>query len=181
MEKEISLKIRKLRNEKGLTLRELGEKTQLSVSFLSQIERGVSSMTLSTLKKIVDVLDTSMKEIMDVEEESDFVIKNENRASIILEKSCTSYVRLSGKFEGRQMEHLIITMQPNFYGREAVSHSGEEFYYVLSGVATFVIKDIEYTLCSGESIHFPSTSLHRKMNKEDVELIMLTSIMPKIF
>ena len=48
----VSKKIRKIRREKNITLKELSEKTELSVSFLSQFERGISSITLVSLKKI---------------------------------------------------------------------------------------------------------------------------------
>ena len=47
MEQEISRKIRETRKSLGITLKELSEKTQLSISFLSQVERGVCSMTLT--------------------------------------------------------------------------------------------------------------------------------------
>ena len=52
----VSNKIRKIRRENNITLKELSERTDLSVSFLSQFERGVSSITLVSLKKIAEAL-----------------------------------------------------------------------------------------------------------------------------
>lgn len=57
---DISKKIRGLRIQKGLTLKELSEKTDLSVSFLSQVERGASSLAITSLKKIADALGVKM-------------------------------------------------------------------------------------------------------------------------
>ncbi|GAE00795.1 DNA-binding protein [Clostridium botulinum B str. Osaka05] len=48
---EIAEKIRNLRKEKNLTLKDLGEKTGLSISFLSQVENNSSSLAITSLKK----------------------------------------------------------------------------------------------------------------------------------
>ena len=58
---EIAERIRNLRKEKSLTLKDLSEKTDLSVSFLSQVENGASSLAITSLKKIADALGVSMK------------------------------------------------------------------------------------------------------------------------
>lgn len=47
----IHKKIKNLRLENEMTLKDLSEKTELSVSFLSQIERGSSSLAITSLKK----------------------------------------------------------------------------------------------------------------------------------
>ncbi|NMB12297.1 MAG: helix-turn-helix transcriptional regulator, partial [Firmicutes bacterium] len=48
--------IRTTRNEKGLTLAEVAEATGLTASLLSQVERDITSPSVSTLKKIGDAL-----------------------------------------------------------------------------------------------------------------------------
>src|SRR5699024_11472383 len=50
---KIGEKIKKLRFERGMTLKDLSDKTGLSVSFLSQIERGSSSIAITSLKKLL--------------------------------------------------------------------------------------------------------------------------------
>ncbi len=49
---EIAEKIRNLRKEKNLTLKDLSEKTGLSISFLSQVENNSSSLAITSLKKL---------------------------------------------------------------------------------------------------------------------------------
>ena len=44
--------LKKLRKERKLTLKDLAEQTGVSISFLSQVERGKSSVTLESLRKI---------------------------------------------------------------------------------------------------------------------------------
>ncbi|ODS29804.1 MAG: two-component response regulator [Candidatus Scalindua rubra] len=59
---EIGKKLRDLRSEKKLTLKQLAERTNLSVSLILQIERAESAASISTLKKIATALNTELKE-----------------------------------------------------------------------------------------------------------------------
>ena len=54
----IHQKIRTLRQAKGLTLKQLADKTQTTAGYISQLERGLVDPSLSTLRKIAAVLDT---------------------------------------------------------------------------------------------------------------------------
>ena len=58
--KIIGVNIKKLREEQGLTLRALAKKIEISASFLSQVESGKASPSLSTLKSISDALATTI-------------------------------------------------------------------------------------------------------------------------
>lgn len=177
----ISKEIRKRRLEKKMTLKELSEKTNLSMSFLSQVERGISSMTIVSLKSIANALDVPLRDLVDVEDRTSFMYKKDNQILLRLEKSFISYTRLSGKFDNRKLEGVLVTMKPNFYDQEESTHEGEEFYYVLQGSALFIVDGIEYTVNEGETIHYPSTLLHKTVNKEDKELVMLSIVTPIIF
>lgn len=181
MEEKISAKIREFRKKSGITLKELSELTQLSVSFLSQVERGVSSMTITSLKKIADALNVQMKDLIDVDESMSFVNHKSNQLILNLEKSYISYTRLSGKFENRKLEGVLLTMEPRCFDQELSVHEGEEFYYIMSGAATFLVNGVEYEVSEGGVIHFPSTLPHKTINKETCELKMLCVVTPTIF
>ena len=180
----VSKKIRKIRRAKNITLKELSEKTELSVSFLSQFERGISSITLVSLKKIAEALNITMKELF--EDESDvqgqFVHKKDSGSGLLgLEKKDASYERLSGKFEGRKLESLLLRMEPLRADFEPCTHEGEEFIYILEGSARFTVDGQECIVSEGESIHYPSTLLHSIVNIEDRELVFLCIVTPTIF
>lgn len=181
MEEKINKKIREVRKRKGITLKELSGLTELSVSFLSQVERGISSMTITSLKRIANALEIPMKELVTVDDDESFVRKKDNAVLLNMEKSYISYSRLSGKFEGRQLEAVLLTMKPNFRDEELMTHEGEEFYYIISGTGTFLIDGKEYVVNAGETIHYPSNKLHKTINNEDVELVMLGISTPTIF
>jgi len=57
--------VRELRSENRLTLRQLAERTNLSVSLISQIERAESAASISTLNKIITALNICLKEFFE--------------------------------------------------------------------------------------------------------------------
>jgi mannose-6-phosphate isomerase-like protein (cupin superfamily) len=179
--KQIEQEIRRIRKSKGITLKELSEETELSISFLSQIERGISSMTITSLKKISDALGVTMKDLVSIDDNQQFTRKKESQIILHLEKSFPEYIRLSGKFEGRKLEAVILRMEPQHVDIEPTTHSGEEFYYVLNGSGVFTIDSEEYRVTEGETIHYPSLISHKIANPNDEELVMLCIITPPIF
>ena len=176
------MRIKELRKQKGLTLKDLSEKTNLSISFLSQMERGKSAITMVSLKKIADVLEMPMKELFSEPDVKEEFVSN-SRAHILLgmQRSYEEFSLLSGRFEGRKLDGFHLKMAPNFLDMEETSHEGEELFLVLKGKATAIVDGVEYTANEGETIHFPSTRPHKIVNTENTELVMFSVIIPSIF
>ena len=61
-------KIRELREERGLTLNELSKKAGLSISYLSEIERGSKKPSLKTIDKIAKALNVNKAQILETEQ-----------------------------------------------------------------------------------------------------------------
>jgi DNA-binding NtrC family response regulator len=59
----IGKNIRELRKARGLTLKQMARRTDLSVSLLSQIERAESSASVSSLFKVATALDVRITEL----------------------------------------------------------------------------------------------------------------------
>lgn len=55
--------VRRLRHERGLTLKQLAERTGLSISQISQIERAESSPSLSSLYRLALALETRVQDL----------------------------------------------------------------------------------------------------------------------
>jgi transcriptional regulator with XRE-family HTH domain len=181
MNNNISAQIKEIRKEKKITLKEMSEKTGLSISFLSQMERGISTITLVSLKKITDVLQVSMKDLFDEAEEDISFIKKSDAHHLHGLSYFAEYHMLSGKFPGRKLECLKMKLNPKSYDCEETSHSGEEFYYILKGCVTVLVDNKRYVLNEGETIHFPSNHSHKAYNDEDQEAEMLCVTYPTIF
>lgn len=61
--KSIGENIRRLRHERGLTLKQLGRRASLSVSLISQIERAESSASISSLYRVATALDSKISDL----------------------------------------------------------------------------------------------------------------------
>lgn len=179
--KEIYEKIKDLRMQHGLTLKELSEKTQLSVSFLSQVERGSSSLAITSLKKIADAFEVNITHFFESHGNNNYMVKLKDQKPFQIEGSESIYSRLSGEFTGRSLEPLLVTLSPNQKQNQTFNHPGEEFYYVLKGAVLFNVDDKEYFVREGESIHFPSERPHYWENPLDQESTLLCVLTPVIF
>jgi len=162
----IGKKIRALRRQKDMTLEKLSARCGLSVSFLSQVERGISSLSIVSLHAICEGLDVPVSEILTdnrrplaIRRPPLTVTKEADRLRILIPNSPISYQYLSGVFPDRVIEVLIGEFPPN-YRHPLAPHEGEEFGYVLEGHLTLRIGEDEYPLGPGDSYHFLATKPH---------------------
>lgn len=87
-------KIRELRKNNKLTLKELSERTELSISFISDIENGRRNPRLENLRKIADAFNVEVGELLD--ENEHFIIK-ENPADYTVDELEIEIERLKPK------------------------------------------------------------------------------------
>lgn len=181
MVNEISEKIRNLRKERNLTLKELSEKTGLSVSFLSQVENNTSSLAITSLKKIADALSIPIVYFFKSPHTHNFLVKSEEINSFKIEGSNSEFSRLSGDFSERCLESVMVVIPPKEKHGHKFNHPGEEFIHVLDGAIIVDLDGKEYLVKSGDSFHFPSTIPHILINPLDRPSKILTVVTPIIF
>jgi transcriptional regulator with XRE-family HTH domain len=175
-------KIRALRIQQELTLKDLSEKSGFSVSFLSQVERGNSSLAITSLQKIAECLGVPITYFFEVEKDITYHTPIEKRQMLQIEGSPVKYVRIGGNFPDRALEPLLNVLPPGQMKHVAFQHPGEEFYYVVKGCVTIVVDGTEYHLEQGDTIHFPSSLLHTWYNPSTVEEAEILSVLtPVIF
>ncbi len=182
VEQEVYIKIKNIRKQKKMTLNNMSEKTGFSISFLSQMERGVSPITLTSLKKIASALDIQIKDLFtEPEMKEEFVRRDSDIELQGLQRNYKHFSVLSGRFDNRKMDIFHLVMEPQFTDFEASGHDGEEVYYVLKGCGIFIIEGVEHSISAGETIHFPSNKIHQVQNREDTELEILCVVTPPLF
>lgn len=178
---EVSNKIRSFRLQQNLTLKELSEKTGLSISFLSQVERGGSSLAITSLKKIADAFNVPITHFFESYKNQNYYVKKADQKPFQIESSSLFYTRLAGEFSGRSLEPILVVMPPGLKQDNVFNHPGEEFFYVLEGVVIFNVDGTEYIVKAGESIHYPSNLPHFWLNPLDHEAKILGITTPVIF
>ena len=75
---KIGEKLKSLRQEKLLTQNELADRCELSKGFISQLERDLTSPSLSTLEDILEVLGTNIREFFNETQQEKIVFSDED-------------------------------------------------------------------------------------------------------
>ena len=187
----IGEKIKALRNANNLTLKQLGEMTNLSVGFLSQMERGMSSIAIDTLEKIASVLNVSLTSFFEdssptekAAESADPVIHrfaqhatpvSSHIIQTVLSKDVMAFDLLPRLFDlmpfaNDEEEHL-----------EMYSHKGEEFIYILEGIVTIHVDGRQYILYLGDCIQIHSNEEHNWRNCTNRTARLLSVNVPNPF
>src|SRR5699024_4783817 len=115
------------------------------VSFLSQVERGNSSLAITSLNKIAEALEIHITSFFTPQYSEEFKISPEKLEPFKLERSDQEFLRASSEFGNRKLDNYIIKVPPG-NGSESSSHEGEEMYYVLEGEIIFYVNSKKYVL-----------------------------------
>lgn len=171
-------RLRGLRRSRGLTLRDLGLRTGFSVSFLSKVERGESSLTLSSLARIASALEVPVERVFAAPEVETVVSRQVERRPFRLDFSPVTYYRLGADGNGSPIDSVLVELPPRTTtGSEPFRHPGQEFVYVLSGRLAIQLDDKEIVLGSGDAIQYSSDVLHNYSNpgSETLRAIWVTT------
>lgn len=161
---QIGTKIKALRLKKGLTQEELGERTDLSKGFISQLERDLNSPSIETLFAILEVLGTTPKDFFDDEKESDIVFSKDDQTVFVDPEKKYTIEWLIPTSNDKEMEPVMITFQKNGEFKEFEPSLAETFIYVLNGRIRVVIGNEEYIATEGHSVYYEASSNHQIFN-----------------
>lgn len=184
--KTLGERIRQARQEKdgGKTLAEIADRCDFSVSYLSQLERDKVEPSLSSLKKIADVLDVSAVSLMfdeTRERQSAQVVRKGERKSVDLPGGNLHYEMLIPDLQGR-LSVLKLEAPPGAdSGSEPMQHRGEDVAVVLEGSLLYTVDGEEHQLEAGDSIRYNSRLPHRMENPHDEESRAIVITTPPSF
>jgi transcriptional regulator with XRE-family HTH domain len=180
----IGINIKARREEKNMTLRDMAEKLGVSASFLSQVETGKASPSLSTLKRISGILQTTIGELIgeNLKAPRHPVVRNEERQSIRNIGDGIDIYLLSSPDTNNQMEPLLFRFNENAHsGESSYRHFGQEFVIVIKGSMEIDLNDNKYLLNKGDSIYFNSSVPHSFRNTAKGETEAIWVVTPPSF
>ena len=165
---QVGERIKKVREEKKLSLTDLAEKTGYSSAIISQIENHLLSPSLGTLIQISHALDVPLSKIFGEKRGHPYTIARKNERKLVSRFASKEGVNYGYTYESRgfdkknrRMEPVIVTLEPATVKQEKLStHSGEEFIYVLEGEMEVILGNLKDTLSPGDSIYYDSTLPH---------------------
>jgi transcriptional regulator with XRE-family HTH domain len=156
---EIGRKIKRLRQEKMLTQEELADRTELSKSFISQVERDLTSPSIATLVDILQALGTDLREFFNDEKDTQVVFNDSDYFEKIDDLgNKTEWIIPNA--QKNMMEPLRVTLKPGGSTYQYSPHEGELFGYVLSGSVTIHLGQQQYKARRGESFYFKGGVRH---------------------
>ena len=167
MAETIGERIKTLRTSQGMTLAELGEKANLSTSYLSQIERDKTSPSLTTLETIAKSLNIGLRTLFETDDEAAFVLRASKETNTPTHRVPVVRQPLMPQIGNPEIEVYRITFHPRSAPEQIEQFAGEEIIYVLDGELTISIGDEQFVLATGDSIHYDALLIHNWRNESN--------------
>ena len=143
----IGLKVFTLRKSMGLSLQQLGERSDVSAAAIHKIEQGGMVPTITTLLKIAGAV----------------------RPVYTSHKGIT-LSSISGPYARFLLAGARATVTPGASsGRKPMQHPGEELVHLTDGVLEFSVAGQSFVLEPGSSLHFRGDQPHTWRNPADTD------------
>ena len=166
--------LRQVRERRGLTLREVAGKAEVSESLVSQIERNLVSPSIDTLMNLAEILEVDL----------DYLFKDYRRkkGARVIRRSERKITRVDGAvyesisvLDEEDPEHSIkaffITLGPHSSkASPEFGHRGRELGVLIEGEGELEYGTKQYYLQEGDSVQFSSDIPHVLKNTGEEEL-----------
>jgi transcriptional regulator with XRE-family HTH domain len=179
---ELGNRIRIARKSQEMTLAEVAEQVGVTRSFLSQVERGVVNPSVTTLRRVAQVLRVPLFILLAEDEFStNALVKESERRTIVLPHTSLTYQLLSPDLN-RKIEMVYSKIEVGCVScEEPVSHPGEECVLMLKGKVRIEVGSEVFIVDEGDSLYFDCGQPHRLTNIGDVTAEMVSAITPPSF
>lgn len=167
--KDIGPLVRRFRQQRGMTLKELAGLCNVSASYLSRLERGSVGVSVACLRRLSEALHVPVSSLLReqpgtgpevVRRGKGLVFRRHRVGSPVVEE----FLQMRG---GARMQPEVMSLPEAADSGEPLVHLGEEFLYVLSGrIVLEYGTGQELTLHEGDSVYFDSTVPHRYRNPD---------------
>jgi transcriptional regulator with XRE-family HTH domain len=183
MQKKIGAKIRDIRLRQLMTLESVAKTSGIDKGYLSRIERGQKSPSISTIVKLSAALDVDIADFFQGggEDVKCAIIRRKERHPITRDGTAFGYHYESLTFAkpNRNFEAFIFTLVAIDVDPPIMSHPGEELFFVLQGKMEFGYRDKKYILCPGDCAYFDAEEPHSARSLDGKETRALSFVIPR--
>ncbi|RWA50608.1 XRE family transcriptional regulator [Cupriavidus sp. UYMSc13B] len=178
----IAERLAALRKLNGLTLEELAQRASLTKSYLSKLERGLSSPTIGTVLKLAEALDVTVDQLIAKPQRANeiLLVKAADRVpfSPSAERQGYTYEAIATERVDKAMQPFV--MVPPFtlaQDQPMASHAGEELIFVVSGEMEVLFDDRTVRMQAGDSLYFNASIPHRSrsIGKTQAQALVVVS------
>lgn len=175
----IGNKIKELRISNNLTLQELASRSELTKGFLSQVERNLTSPSISTLEDILEALGTNLSEFFQSDGDEQIVF---HALDFFVDEHDEYTIEwIIPNAQKNEMEPILLTLKPQEKSMVIQSHGGEEFGYILKGNIVLNRDNKKYKLKAKETFYINGKSSHYLENIGNTEAKILWVTTPPVF
>jgi transcriptional regulator with XRE-family HTH domain len=167
--RDLGSRLRLAREDRGISLRSLADRVEVSPSLLSQIENGLARPSVGTLWAVVDALGVSLDRIFDVAAPP--ATTGGPQAPAVQRVGDRQVLELSGgvRWERLDASHdpdvvfAFVTYEPGVASdhRPRAQHSGREYGFMVSGRLAIEVDDHRVEVGPGDAVSFSSQRPHR--------------------
>jgi len=179
---DVAPRLKGLREERKLSLREVSRQTGIAVSFLSGLERGRNNVSVATLKTILDTLGTTLGEFFSQAPPAPTQIayRRNELVEISGQKKGISFRDVAAGRAGRMFQLLVERYDPGA-DTGTYRHGVQEAGVVLKGTLELTVDGEVFILKPGDAYFFESRRPHRFRNVGKVRVEAISVNTPPSF
>lgn len=160
--KQVTERIQYLRDILEIPAEEMAEKLGVPASLYLEYEKGEKDIPISMIYAVASIFDVDATDILTGSSPRmyDYTVTRRGKGIDIKRYEGYSFEALAHNFIGRNKEPMLVTIKPADTPPELVTHSGQEFNYVLSGKIGVTVGKNTLTLAEGDCIYFDPSIPH---------------------
>jgi len=167
---EVGAVIRRLRTQRGISVRALAASCGLSASFLGAVERGDSDIALGRLALVANALDHDVASLLG------YSLRQATPRFVAPAREGArgdGVEFLAFRIPGSQLELLVASFAPHSAFDDSITHAGIDVAYVVQGELLLVVDGVDYLLTERECVVWPSSHPHTMRNVSDAPAVVV--------
>ena len=178
---ELGRRVKQLRLQKGMTLKEVEAKVGVSATHVSEVERGKTSPTVGALSKIEAALEVNASFLIDFPiGQQVSVTRPGSRPTLVLSGHSVQMEVLTREQPYAEMSLFMVTIAPDLKERlYREARPGDKFLHIVDGVLEITVGGKTFILKRGDSLHFKATQPQELNNLGDRPCKLLWADWPR--
>ncbi|HGM5582466.1 TPA: helix-turn-helix domain-containing protein [Pseudomonas putida] len=160
----MSIRLKLLRKKLGITLEVLADKSGMTKSYLSKVERGLSTPSIATALKLAKALNVNVEELFAEDHTAQArysLVRRADRQPLVGDGAGPGYAVLTSQVGQRSLLPFMIRPPTEFSDPTFKEHQGEEFLFVHEGQVEVDFMSERVLLEQGDALHFNAQTPHR--------------------
>ena len=183
-DKELGARLRAMRAGRGFTLKDLAARTNMSIGMLSQIERGVSSPSMRSLRQLCVALGVDGAALFAsaslssaagaaTGDSSEFAVRAAQRKGMRMADSGVTKYRITPA-DCASLEAFLMELEPGAASDPSLSaQAGDKIAYVLEGRLRVTIDDVTLVLGPSDTYGFTGNRRYHWENAWDKKTVFM--------